>query len=402
MALLIIMSACNPNRKNKGHAQASVSVKAPWYVLMADSDIKRNPEGWMIDFRKKPKWEYTNGLFCSALYKVYRHTGEKKYFDYIKEYADFMISEDGTILTYQKTEYNIDRVNSGKFLMELYNETGLEKYRLAIEELRDQMRYHPRTTEGGFWHKQIYPHQMWLDGLYMGSAFLAQYAREFNEPELFDVVAHQVHLIDKYSYVAENHLFYHAWDESREQKWADPKTGRSPHVWGRSMGWFAMALIDMLDYFPEDHPKKHIIESATQKMASSIAAAQDEKTGLWWQVMDQPGREGNYLEASASSMFVYFLLKGVNRGKLSRQYINVAIKGYNGILKHFIREEEDGSISLTEICSVAGLGGKPYRDGSYEYYINEPRKDNSPKGVGPFIMAALEYEVLNEKMVALK
>lgn len=403
--VLLLIYACNSGRRSNDVALSSVSQEKPMYIQMADSDIKRNPEGWMIDFRKEPKWEYTNGLFCTALYKVYQRTSEKKYFDYIKDFADFMIGEDGSIKTYKKSDYNIDRVNSGKFLIELYKETGENKYRLALEELRDQMRAHPRTKEGGFWHKKVYPHQMWLDGLYMGSPFLAQYAVEFNEPELFNDVANQIYLIDKYTYVKEVDFYYHGWDESREQKWADPETGLSPHVWGRSMGWFAMALIDVLDYFPEDHPKRPLIVEVTYKMAASVARSQDKESGLWWQVMDQPGREGNYLESSASSMFAYFLLKGINNGILDEQYKAVAVKAYEGILERFIRIDQDGGISLTNVCSVAGLGGNPYRDGSYEYYISEPQRDNDPKGVGPFIMAALEFEKIHagpakSKMIA--
>ena len=302
-----------------------------------------------------------------------------------------MISDDAKILTYKKSDYNIDRVNPGKFLMELYKITGEPKYKMAIDTLRNQMRLHPRTSEGGFWHKKIYPHQMWLDGLYMGSPFLAQYAILYNEPALFGDVAKQVYLIDKYTWDAEKGLFFHGWDESREQKWSDPVTGRSPHAWGRAMGWFAMALVDMLDFFPADHPQRAEVLAIHKKMADAILKNQD-ASGLWWQVLDRPGDEGNYLEGSASSMFVYFLLKSGNKGYLDQKYISAGIKGYEAIVEKLIKENEDGTISLTQVCGVAGLGGTPYRDGSYEYYINEVIRDNDPKGVGPFMMAALEYE----------
>lgn len=366
--------------------------EVPWSVRMADSEMKRNPEAWMADFRPKPKWEYTNGLICTAVERVWEKTGDEKYFNYIKEYADRMIQEDGSILTYQKEDYNIDRVNPGKFLMELYKEKPEEKYKLALEKLRDQMRSHPRTKEGGFWHKKIYPHQMWLDGLYMGSPFLAQYAVEYNEPELFDDIANQIHLIDKYTWNEEIGLYHHAWDESRGQRWSNPETGRSPHAWGRAMGWFSMALVDVLDYFPEDHPKRIEILDVTQKLADAIVKVQDDESGLWWQVLDQPEREGNYLESSASSMFVYFLVKAAKKGYIDQRYMQHAHKGYNAILEDFIREEPDGTISIINVCSVAGLGGDPYRDGSFEYYINEPKRDNDPKAVGPFILASLEFE----------
>lgn len=370
-------------------------VTKPIYAWMADSEMKRTPDPRLLDFRPKPKWEYTNGLICTAFLKVFDRKKDSTYYNYVKSYADSMILDDATILTYKKSDYNIDRVNPGKFLIELYNLTGIEKYRMAVDTLRDQMRLHPRTSEGGFWHKKRYPHQMWLDGLYMGSPFLVQYAFEYDDPELFDDVANQVYLIDKYTWDPELKLYFHGWDESREQRWSDPETGRSPHAWGRAMGWFAMALVDMLDFFPKDHPKRALIMQIHKKMAKTIIDQQDE-SGLWWQVLDRPGEEGNYLEGSVSSMFSYFLLKSVNMGYLDGEFEAAGKKGYEAIVDQLIKENEDGTISLTQVCGVAGLGGNPYRDGTYEYYINEVIRDNDPKGVGPFIMASLEYEELNK------
>ncbi|MDX5436959.1 MAG: glycoside hydrolase family 88 protein [Pontibacter sp.] len=394
----VILALLAASCKNGEPVATISSVNQPaakaWSVRMADSDIKRNPEGWMIDFRPEPKWDYTQGLFASAIQRVWEKTRDPKYLAYIKAYADLMISEDGTIKTYKKADYNIDRVNPGKFLMELYKETGDTKYKLAFENLRNQMRTHPRTKEGGFWHKKIYPHQMWLDGLYMASPFLAQYAVEYNELALFDDIANQVVLVDKYTWDAKKGLWRHGWDESKEQKWADPVTGQAPNVWGRAMGWYAMALVDVLDYFPKDHPRRAEIVQLTQKMASALVKYQDEKTGLWYQVVDQGGREGNYLEGSASSMFTYFLAKAAKNGHIDQKYMKVAQKSYNGILANLIKENPDGTISITNVCAVAGLGGTPYRDGTYEYYINEERRDNDPKAVAPFIMASLIFEEL--------
>ncbi|MHA6249321.1 glycoside hydrolase family 88/105 protein [Pontibacter sp. CAU 1760] len=396
---LLLASACrsggNVTETAMGHQSAAAAQK-PYSVWMADSDIKRNPEGWMIDFKEKPKWDYTQGLFASAIERVWEKTGDGKYLQYIQAFADTMISEDGAIMTYKKTDYNIDRVNPGKFLMELYKETGGTKYKLAVEELRDQMRTHPRTAEGGFWHKKIYPHQMWLDGLYMASPFLAQYAVEFNEPALFDDVAHQIILVDKYTWDGSEGLWHHGWDESREQKWADPKSGKSPNVWGRAMGWYAMALVDVLDFLPKNHPEYGKVLQITQQMAKSIAKYQDKDTGLWWQVVNMGEREGNYLEASASSMFTYFLVKAAKKGHIDPQYMQTAQRGYNGIVSNLIRENPDGTISITQVCAVAGLGGDPYRDGTYAYYISEERRDNDPKAVSPFIMASLEFEEINK------
>lgn len=402
--LLAVATACSSGEsatENTAQTQ-TVAAEKPWSVWMADSDIKRNPKGWMIDFKDKPKWDYTQGLFASAIEQVWEKTGDEKYLTYIKAFADTMISENGTIMTYKKADYNIDRVNPGKFLMELHKETGDNKYKLAIDELRDQMRTHPRTKEGGFWHKKIYPHQMWLDGLYMASPFLAQYAVEFNEPAIFDDVANQIVLVDKYTWNSEKGLWHHGWDESREQKWADPETGKSPHVWGRAMGWYAMALVDVLDFFPKDHPRRDEILQITQKMAGALEQYQDKNTGLWYQVVDQGSRDGNYLEGSASSMYTYFLVKAAKNGLIDQKYMQVAQKGYDGILNNLIKKNEDGTISITNVCAVAGLGGTPYRDGTYEYYINEERRDNDPKAVAPFIMASLVFEELNQSKVSTK
>lgn len=361
-----------------------------WAVRMADSEMKRFPQSWMLDHSTSPKWGYSQGLGCKAMLEVWKKTGQQKYFDYAKSYADTMITTQGKINTYKTEDYNIDHLNAGKILFDLYAASKELKYKTAIETLRDQMRTHPRTSEGGFWHKQRYPSQMWLDGIFMGSPFLAQYAKEFNEPALFDEVINQITLIAKHTYDEKTGLFYHAWDESRQQKWADPVTGRSPGFWGRSIGWYAMALVDVLDFIPENHPRRNEVIAVLDKLASGIVNYQDSKTGLWYQVPDQGSRKGNYLEASCSSMFAYALAKGANRHYLAAKYKKAAEKAFKGLLKTLIRIEADGSASLTQCCAVAGLGGTPNRDGSYEYYIGEMIRDNDAKATGPFIMAAIE------------
>lgn len=375
---------------------ATVTTNVPWSVRMADSDMIRNPKAWMIDFVTEPKWNYTPGLVSSAMERLWKKTGDEKYYQYIKTYADEMINEDGTIKTYKPEEYNIDKVNPGKFLFALYAHTGDEKYARAIRLMRDQMRTHPRTSEGGFWHKKIYPHQMWLDGIYMGSPFLAQYAKVFNEPALFDDVAQQIRLIEKYTYDSKVGLYYHAWDERKQQKWANKETGRSPHVWGRAMGWYAMALVDVLDFFPKDHRARKEILQSIDRVAKAIIRYQDKESGLWYQVVDQGNREGNYLEGSASSMYTYFLLKAVKEGYIDKKYLAHAEKAYKGIIDRLIKVDNNGVVSITQVCAVAGLGGDPYRDGTYEYYINEKKRDNDPKAVGPFIMASLLFEELGK------
>ena len=364
-----------------------------WSVKMAQSEMKRFPEAWMIEKSKSPRWGYTHGCIAKAMLDMFDYTQDSIYYNYAKGYADSLITNEGQIKTYRMDKFNIDNINPGKILFRLYNSTKDEKYKMAIDTLIAQMAIHPRTKEGGFWHKQIYPHQMWLDGIYMASPFLAEYAKDFDKPEIFDDVVNQILLIDKYTYNIESGLFYHGWDESLQQKWADPKTGLSPNFWSRSIGWYAMALVDVLDYLPQDHQGRQQILDIIEKTAKGIVKWQDEKSGTWYQVTNMGDREGNYLESSGSSMFVSFLYKAMNKGYLSEEYKAAADKGFKGLVNEFIKKEDDGSYTITNCCAVAGLGGeKKYRDGSFEYYISEPVIVNDPKSVAPFIWAAIGHE----------
>lgn len=363
---------------------------APYYLRMAESEMQRNPESWMVDFSKDIKWNYTHGLVLQAMIQVSEKSGDEKYYRYAEAYADTMVNEDGSIKTYVLEKYNIDHINPGKILFPIYEKTGNPKYLKALQLLRSQMETHPRISNGGFWHKQIYPHQVWLDGLYMACPFLAEYGKTFNEPALFDEVTLQLttawdDLIDE-----ESGLLYHGWDESRQQRWADPVTGRSPHFWSRSIGWYMMALVDVLDFLPEDHPQRDRVIDQLKQIAKAIERYRDPETGMWYQVTDQGDREGNYLESSGSIMFIYTWVKGAQKGYLPEEFLEKGETAYDQFVKRFIRENPDGTISVTNVCSVAGLGGeKNYRDGSYEYYISEPVRDDDPKAVGPFIMVSI-------------
>ncbi|MCW0481246.1 glycoside hydrolase family 88/105 protein [Gaoshiqia sediminis] len=368
-----------------------------WAVKMADSDMQRNPDASMLDFSPVPRWSYTQGLVTLANQRLAAQTGDQKYYEYGLAYADKMIDDDGNIDTYSLEKYNVDLVNSGKILFEIYEKTGNEKYKKAMELLNRQLETHPRTSEGGFWHKLIYPHQLWLDGVYMADPFHAQFGVVFGHPEALDDAANQVLVIQKHTHDSITGLNFHGWDESHEQRWADPETGRSAHIWGRALGWYFMAIVDILDFLPQDHPKRNDLIAVLNTVAEAVVKVQEEETGVWYQVLDMGGREGNYRESTASCMFVYALLKGVRMGYLDASYLAPAQKGYEGILNNFIREEEDGTISLTQCCAVAGLGGNPYRDGSYEYYITTQIRDNDPKGVGPFIMASIEMHKAQNK-----
>ena len=339
------------------------------------------------------KWNYEQGVLLKGIEGIWFSTGEGKYFRYIQHVTDRFINDDGTIRTYKKDDYNIDNVLQGRNLLLLYKVTGQEKYRKAAALLREQLRTHPRTSEGGFWHKQIYPSQMWLDGLYMGEPFYAEYAATFHEDDAFDDIARQFVLMELHTRDPKTGLLYHGWDESRKQRWANPATGRSPNFWGRAMGWYAMALVDTLDYFPQSHPRRADLMGILQRLALAVEKYQEQKSGLWYQVLDKGKEKGNYLEASASSMFVYALAKGVRQDYLPARYLRLARKGYQGIEKHFIETSSGGQVNLKGTVSVSGLGGNPYRDGSYEYYLSEKVVTNDPKGVGAFLLAANEMEI---------
>lgn len=241
---------------------------------------------------------------------------------------------------------------------------------------------------------------MWLDGLYMGEPFYAIYATYYNEPENFDDVARQFIWMENHSRDSATGLLYHGWDESRQQRWADPLTGRSPQFWGRAMGWYVMALVDVLDYFPLDHPRRHELIAILQRAATALLAVRDSQSHLWWQIVDKPGKEKNYLEASASAMFTYAFAKGANKGYLDKKFTTVAQESFDGMIKHLVTIDEHGAVSLHHVCQGAGLGGKPYRDASYEYYVNETQRTNDLKGFGPLLLAAIELE--RESLVHLR
>jgi unsaturated rhamnogalacturonyl hydrolase len=361
---------------------------------MAESEMVRFPSCWQVDFVKEKKWNYTPGLEGLAFIRLYEATGDERFYMYAKGYADSLIDKNGRILTYNKSNYNIDHLNPGKILIYLYAKTGDKRYKIALDTLRSQIKTHPRTSEGGFWHKKIYPDQMWLDGLYMGAPFYAEYALKFDESDAFADVVNQFLLVAKHTYDPKTGLYRHGWDESRSQKWADPQSGQSPHAWGRAMGWYAMAIVDVLDYLPENQPGREEILSILKNMVEKLTEIQDPTTGGWYQVLDRNGENGNYIETSCTSMFAYSIFKAVRKGYIDKKYLETATKAYEGLIKNFIVTDDKGLVNLTRVCGVAGLGGNPYRDGSFEYYINEIIRDNDPKGVGPFIMASLEYEQL--------
>ncbi|AHG87908.1 glycosyl hydrolase family 88 [Gemmatirosa kalamazoonensis] len=360
----------------------------PWSVRFAESVMKRNPQ-------THRRWDYTAGVVLGAIEKVALARRDTAMLGYVRRNMERFVKPDGSIDGYRMDEFNIDAVSQGRLLFGLAQRTTDPRWRKAADLLREQLRRQPRTAEGGFWHKQIYPQQMWLDGLYMGEPFYAQYAKEYGEPAAFDDVARQFLLVARHTRDPRTSLMYHGWDAAHVQKWADSATGLSPSFWGRAMGWYMVGVVETLDYLPASHPDRAAIVQTLRDAAEGVARVQDPVTGLWWDVLDQSNRRGNYLEGSASSMFVYALAKAARLGYIDTRYRDVARRGLDGLLRNLVRENADGSVSLTNIVAVSGLGGQPradgsFRSGTFEYYVGEPVVTDDYKGVGPFILAALE------------
>jgi unsaturated rhamnogalacturonyl hydrolase len=343
---------------------------------------------------KPANWSYDQSVVLQGIYGLWNATGDGKYFRYIKNNMDFFLDEKGNIRTYDYDKFTLDNIAPGRILLLLYRVTGDKKYYTAVQTLREQLRDQPRTNAQGFWHKKIYPNQMWLDGLYMAEPFYTEYANTFHEDSDYNDIAHQFIEMEKHARDTKTGLLYHGYDASKKEKWANKETGVSQNFWGRAMGWYGMGLTDVLENFPDNHPQKKELIAILNRYAIAIKNVQDSKTGLWWDILNMPGKEKNYPEASASCMFVYTLAKGVRLGYLPPSFLDAAKKGYDGILKKFIKKDSNGQLNLYGTVKVSGLGGNPYRDGSYNYYTNEDVIENDPKGIGAFLLAANEMEML--------
>ncbi|KMT63764.1 glycoside hydrolase family 88 protein [Catenovulum maritimum] len=369
---------------------------------MADSNLRKQAYqysyGAIDKTRQQPsKYEYdTTGIVPLALIQLSDKTGEPRFQQAAKAIVDSYVQTDGKIKTYKKSIYNIDRVRPGVTILDLYKRTKDEKYKIAADQIRVQLKEHPRTSNGAFWHKKIYPYQLWLDGVYMGMPFLAEYANEFENGEALAEVVHEFEIMRQYLRDPKTGLYYHGWDESKSIDWADKETGLSQEFWSRGFGWLTMASVDVMDHIPESNTKLRAkMLKIIHEIAEDIQKYQD-ASGTWYQITNKPDAVGNYLESSATSMFTYFYAKALNKGYIDDKYESIALSAYQGIINEFIQAEYDGSLSLTNICFVAGLGFG--RDGSYDYYMNEPVSSNDPKAVGPFIFASLEIaKLLNSK-----
>ena len=367
------------------------------YILRLINESTPERTIWNIEKIRQgapASWNYIDGCMITALMAIANITGDKRYFDFAENFISSFVSEDGTIRTFEPEKYTLDDVNEGRVLFELYEKTGKEKYRLAADKIRDMLLHQPRTYEYSYWHKLIYPNQVWLDGLYMAQPFMALYEKYFGDKDYTDVVR-QIETVRTRMFDEDKRLYYHGYDASKMAFWADKKTGLSRSFWLRAIGWFSVALADIVEILPEGEERDSVV-SIFQEAMEGVAMYQDHDTGLYWQIVDQPGREGNYLETSGSSMLAYAMLKGARLGVLANEYAAKGQKTFNGIVDKYL-SFTDGELNLDGICLVAGLGpeNNRRRDGSFEYYISEPIVKNDAKGVAPFILAYTEIKRLN-------
>ncbi|MBE6241905.1 MAG: hypothetical protein E7114_00605 [Bacteroidales bacterium] len=380
----------------------SLSAQEPYSVRMIRSEMKRNPDATYLDGRNgERKWNYTTGLELKAFLDAAGRYEMPEVVQYVRDWADTMATEKGEVYKYKKSNYNVDHICPARIYFDLHDMYGDQdkRYRRVTRMIREQIDSQPRTKSGEFWHKQVYPHQVWLDGFYMALPFYAEYTRRYapkdQRDSLYADIVHQFTAGAENTFDPATGLYRHAWDESRSMFWCDPQTGLSQHAWGRATGWFAIALVEVLDYIPKDHPGRQALIDQLNYFLKVLPEWADPKTGMWYQVLDCPGREGNYQEATCSIMFVYAFLKGLRMGYIDDSHRDYILGLYPKFIDRFIRENGDGTISMTDCCAVGGLGGKQMRMGDFAYYLSEPIIENDCKGVGPFIWASLEWEAMH-------
>jgi unsaturated rhamnogalacturonyl hydrolase len=383
--LLLLFVSCNAQKSSV----SSPKTDQKWSVRMANSVMAKS-DSLIYYVDRNPKWAYDVAFLGMAIDRL--GTIDPKYSRYMETWVNHFVKPDGSVIDYRLKEYNLDRIFPGRNILTLYRKNPEQRYKIALDNFIEQLKTHPKTKSGGYWHKNIYPSQMWLDGIFMASTFMAQYAKEFNKPEWFDVATAQTKMIYEKTLEPETGLLMHAWDETHSQKWCVPETGKSQYPWSRAMGWYILAIEDILEYLPANHADRADLIAILQKTCDALLKVQDKQTGLWYQVLNQGGREGNYLEGSGSAMYIYAFARGVHKGYLDKKYLDVANKSFDGFIKELVTVDDKGFVTIHNICGGCGLGGNPYRDGSYNYYVNEKRIDNDTKGVSPFIMAAIELD----------
>lgn len=368
------------------------------YIDRLIDETKPEAPIWNIEnirLGKQPAWNYIDGCMMTSLYSIYKQSGDKKYLNFIDKFVDYYVFDDGSIRGYKIEAYNLDNLNEGRILFDLYKETGKEKYKKAIELLYRQIVEQPRTEYGNFWHKAIYPNQVWLDGMYMSEVFYTRYVSEVGNGDFTEIVEQFKSVFD-HMYDKEKRLYYHGWDCSKQAFWADKQTGLSKNFWLRSIGWYCVALTDVLSYLPDGAVEaKEELGKIFKTTIEGLEQYIDPETHMFWQVVDHIGREGNYPETSGSAMIAYAMMKGARLGYVDKRFAKVGEQVFNGICSKYLKAT-DGKLNLGGICLVAGLGPDTNRrrDGSYEYYISEPVVENDAKGTGPFVMAYTEIKQL--------
>jgi len=386
-------------------ALVSCSKEQPFSEQIVRGEMSRCPDVAYIDPRTGPRagklsWNYTAGLELKAFIDVAERYGKDDIFNYAEGWYDRIVNEDGTIQSYKLDKYNIDHICPARTLFAIYDKTGKEKYRKAIDYVKSQLDTHPRTEDGCLWHKAIYPHQVWLDGVYMAEPFYAEYISRYypedKKAEGYADVAGEFVKAAQHTFDPETKFYRHAWDESKSMFWCNPETGQSDHCWGRALGWLMIATVDVLDFLPEDTPGRDEMIANLRHVYEVLPNFADEQTGLMYQVLDEPSREGNYLESTCNCMFAYAMLKGVRKGYLDASLKDRAIEFYNSVVKTFVVKNGEGLWDLTQCCSVGGLGGGQMRRGDFAYYLSEPIINNDPKGIGPLIWASLEMELIKK------
>lgn len=361
-----------------------------WPETIANSFINLYTNPKDLEAFSPYKWTYTNGFFTNALCELHLKTGNSKYLDYTKSWIDVFVASDGTIEKYVQQNYRLDDILPGRSVLYLLQHYPEEKYKIAANNFIHHIENQPKTSDGGYWHKKVYEHQMWLDGIYMGDVFTTQYAQQFSKPELFDEAIHQIELIYKHTKDSKTGLLYHGWDESKNDIWANSETGTSPEFWGRGIGWYMMALVDVLDYIPKNHTQRPQLIKILQELSASLANY--EENGLWYQVIDKAGNEGNWIETSCSAMFAYAYAKGAKNGYLQPEYLAKAKKTFNALIDNYVYFDNNGAFYLTQTVKVGTLNFK-HSDASYTYYVNVDRRINDFKGIGAilYLSMALEY-----------
>ena len=367
-------------------------------INMASTVFHLYPDSMVTKGSVRPaNWNYEIGVTMMGIWGLWEKTKDSAYIKYVKKIVDHFVTADGDIRTYDLTDYNADHILTGRLILRLYDAYKDPKYKKAADLLRKQIDWQPRNRAGGFWHKLKYPAQMWLDGLYMIEPYYAEYTKRFGPGEAYADIVHEFVLMEQKARDPKIGLLYHGWDESKQQFWANKETGLSQSFWSRAMGWYHIALVEVLDVMDANHPERKKMLDILNRLTISITDFQDNTSGVWWQITDKGGAPKNYLESSSSAMFVYALARSINKGYISPSYKPAVQKGYAGLLKEFVVKDAAGFTHFTKAVAVGGLGGSPNRNGSYDYYMSEPVRSDDLKAIGPFMLAALEMELLNVK-----